>query len=170
MEEKQHKYRTCERDDVDNTKHKARRTTRNCRTAGPPWKIPMPYSYAVAQDAGERGQRTAGEPTDGVFPTDFCSVFGRDRGPRRLCAVTGENAVGKRGKMPENIRYDRGTAHVRPPRTGSFLPLGVVRCAAWRMACPTTTTCSFRIHWCPTCGTRPFFVPPPPPPPPLPST
>lgn len=114
----------------------------------------------VRRRAGRGGHRTAGKRADGVFPTDFRLVFARDHGPRRLRAVTGENAVGKRGKMPENIRYDRGTAHVRPLRTGSFLPLGDVRRAAWRMACPTTTTCSFRIHWCPTYGARPFSVPP----------
>lgn len=116
----------------------------------------------VRRRAGRGGQRTAGGPTDGVFSADFRLAFARDHGPRLLRAVTGEKAVGKRGKMPENMRYDRGTAHVRPPRTGSFLPLGVVRRAAWRMACPTTTTCSFRIHWCPTYATRPFSVPPPP--------
>lgn len=78
--------------------------------------------------------------------SDFDAVFARFELLARFSSIWGGKFFSKKSQNTKNKRKTDGTALVET-RTGSFLPLGVVCCAAWRTACPTTTTCSFRIHW-----------------------
>lgn len=107
----------------------------------------MPYSYAAG-----RGQRTPNRPPG--FSWRISTRF-FPRTDTRHCFewIPGENPT-KIFEKPRKLRENRRYCSARAPRTGSFLPLGVDRRAAWRTMRPTTTTCSFRIHWWPKCTTR----------------